>query len=64
METYSLKIGLFKAFQYFALFALPVLVDKFVVTYPELAQLTLGAVLVALVNLLKVKYGFSFGPKK
>ena len=57
METYSLKQGLLKAVKYFVIFALPVLVDRFLYSFPELAQLTVGGILVALVNLAKVKYG-------
>lgn len=52
---YSLKIGLLKALKYIAIFALPVLVDQFVVAYPQLAQLTVGGILVMLTNYLKIK---------
>jgi hypothetical protein len=52
---YSLKIGLLKALKYIAIFALPMLVDKFVVAYPQLAQLTVGGILVMLANYLKIK---------
>lgn len=54
---YEIKKGLTKAFKYFILFGLPWAVDKFIVEYPQYAQITLGSVLVFLVNLLKVKYG-------
>ena len=53
---YSFKIGLLKGLKFFVLFALPVLVDKFIVSFPDLAQLSVGAVLVLAVNFLKVKY--------
>ena len=52
---YSLKIGLLKALKYIAIFALPVLVDQFVVAYPQLAQITVGGILVMLTNYLKIK---------
>jgi len=52
---YSLKIGLLKALKYIAIFALPVLVNQFVVAYPQLAQLTVGGILVMLTNYLKIK---------
>ena len=57
IPTYSLKQGLLKAVKYFLLFGVPILVDKFVYSYPELAQLTVGGILVGLANFLKVKYG-------
>ena len=57
---YSLKIGILKVVKVLVLFALPVLVDQFVVSFPELAQLTLGALLVGLVNFLKVQYQVKF----
>ena len=53
---YSFKIGLLKGLKFFVLFALPVLVDKFIVSFPDFAQLSVGAVLVLAVNFLKVKY--------
>ena len=55
---YSLKVGFLKGFKFFVLFAFPVLIDKFVVSYPEFAQLSLGAILVMFSNFLKVRYGF------
>ena len=56
MKTYSLKTGLLKGLKYFALFLLPVLVDKFVISYPEVAQLTVGGLLVVASNWLKIKF--------
>lgn len=55
--NYSLKQGLLKGVKYFVIFLLPVLVDKFVIGYPEYAQLTIGGLLVILVNYLKIKFG-------
>lgn len=52
---YSFKIGLIKVLKYFVIFLLPVLVDKFIVAYPEIAQLSVGAILVGIVNFLKIK---------
>lgn len=54
---YSLKQGVAKALKYVVIFLLPQLVDWFVVAYPEWAQLTVGGLLVWLVNLLKVRFG-------
>ena len=56
MEKYSFVITLKKGLKYFLIFILPVLVDKFVVSYPQVAQLTVGALLVMLANFLKAKY--------
>ena len=60
MPEFSYKANLIKGLKYFVIFLLPVLVDKFLVAYPDLAQLTVGALLVMLVNLLKVKIGIRF----
>jgi len=46
-----------KGVKYFILFLLPVLVDRFIVNYPEIAQLTIGGALVMGYNFLKVKVG-------
>jgi len=54
---YSWKIGATKVVKYFVIFAIPALVDRFVVSYPELAQLTVGGLLVGIINWLKVKVG-------
>ena len=45
-----------KGVKYFIFFMIPVLVDLFVVNYPEIAQLSIGGALVMLNNFLKVKY--------
>lgn len=52
---YSLKIGAIKVIKYFLIFLVPVLVDIFIVRYPEVAQLSVGALLVGVVNFIKVK---------
>ena len=54
---YSIKKGLTKVVKYSLIFLLPILVDRFIVSYPELAQLSVGGILVGIVNLLKIKYG-------
>ena len=53
---YDFGIGLSKVVKYFVLFALPQFVDWFIIAYPEAAQLTVGAILVGLVNWLKIKF--------
>lgn len=55
MKKYELKKGLSHVIKYFVIFALPVLIDHFVISYPQLAQLTVGAILVGIVNYLKIK---------
>lgn len=52
MIKYSFGKGLKKGIITFVLFAIPVVINAF----PELANLTIGAVLVIIVNYLKVKY--------
>jgi len=46
-----------KMIKYFVIFVLPVLVDKFIIAYPWIAQMTIGALLVGLVDWLKHKVG-------
>ena len=41
-----------------ALFLLPVLVDRFIVSFPEYAQLTIGGLLVAGRDWLKYRLGY------
>ena len=57
MNNYSFKKTLLKGAKYLIIFALPVLVDRFIVSYPEIAQLSVGGILVMLCNWLKVKVG-------
>lgn len=54
---YSWKIGLKKTAITALLFLLPVLIDQFIIKYPEIAQITVGGILVFIANFLKVKYG-------
>ena len=56
-QRYSVRTGIEKVVKYFVIFLLPVLVNEFVVQYPQIAQLSVGALLVGLVNFLKVKVG-------
>ena len=57
---YSLKTGILKAIKYGIIFALPVLVNQFIVGFPEIAQLTVGGILVMIVNAIKIKTGTRF----
>jgi len=59
-NSYSFKKTIGKVIKYFIIFLLPVLVDQFIVQYPEIAQLTVGAILVGVVNYLKVKVGVRY----
>jgi len=58
--NYSYKKTIKKAVKYFVIFLLPVLVDKFIISYPEIAQLTVGAILVGICNWAKVKMGVNY----
>ena len=57
MPEFSYKQNLLKGVKYLVIFILPFLVDQFIVSYPQVAQLTVGAILVMGVNLLKVRSG-------
>jgi len=37
---YSFKHGLYKALKYVVIFILPALVDKFIISYPEISGIT------------------------
>lgn len=54
---FSYKQNVLKMAKYLVIFALPILVDKFIVSYPDYAQLTVATVLVGITNYLKVKVG-------
>lgn len=56
MKQYSFKKGLIKGLNYFAIFALPVIIDKFIISFPEIAQLSVGAAIVMVYNFIKIKY--------
>ena len=53
---YDWKIGATKALKFIVIFLVPVLVDNFIVAFPEIAQLTVGGLLVFLVNWLKIQF--------
>ena len=55
MIKYSFKKGILKGIKYCIIFLIPILVDKFIIAYPEIAQLTVSGLLVMLVNFIKVK---------
>lgn len=55
MKKFSYKQMALKGLKYFVLFALPYLVNLFIIEYPEIAQLTIGGLLVMVVNYLKLK---------
>jgi hypothetical protein len=57
MKNYSLKKTIIKVVKYLVLFVLPILVDKFIVEYPQIAQLTIGGLLILIVDWLKHKVG-------
>ena len=52
---YSYKKTLIKGLKYLACFVLPVLVNYFIVAYPEWAQLTVGGLLVMGLDFAKRK---------
>lgn len=55
---YSINKGINKSIKYAIIFIIPVLVDKFVYAMPEYANITIGGILVGVVNYLKIKYDF------
>ena len=58
MVKFSWGQNISKGIKYLVIFVIPVLVDRFIVAYPEWSELPLGALLVMLVNYLKIKQGF------
>lgn len=54
---FSYKIMWLKGIKYLVVFALPFLVSSFIMTMPDIANLTIGTCLLMLVNILKAKYG-------
>ena len=52
---YSIKKGLLKLVKYFLIFLLPLLVSKFIIAFPDIAQISVGALLVGIANWLKVR---------
>ena len=58
---YSYAKTLKKGVKYFVIFILPFLVDKLIVSYPEIAQLTIGGILVMLADYAKRKMDITLG---
>ena len=54
---FSYKTTWLKGVKYLAVFAIPFLVDAFIMTMPDVANLTIGSCLLMLVNILKAKHG-------
>jgi hypothetical protein len=54
---FSYKTMWQKGLKYLVVFAIPFAVDSFIMTMPDIANLTIGSCLLMLVNVLKVKYG-------
>lgn len=57
MKHFSYGQMFTKGLKYGVLFALPVFIDRLVFTFPDLAQLSLGAILVMFSNWLKHRWG-------
>jgi uncharacterized membrane-anchored protein len=57
MDSYSFKKTLKKGVKYFVIFVLPFLVTGFIENFPSIANLTIGAVLLLIVDYLKHKVG-------
>jgi len=53
---YSIKKGFLKLLKSFVIFLLPLLVSKFIIAFPDIAQISVGALLVGIANWLKVRY--------
>lgn len=47
---YDWRITVWKMVKYFIIFIIPFLVDQFLIHYPQVAQITIGAVLVGISN--------------
>lgn len=54
--NFSFKTMIWKGIKYFIIFAIPFLVNQFIVAFPQIAQLTVGALLVMLVNWIKIVF--------
>lgn len=58
---YSYAKTIKKGVKYFVIFALPVLVDKLIISYPEIFQLTIGGVLLMGTDYLKNRMKITLG---
>jgi hypothetical protein len=53
---YSYKITLQKGAKYFIIFLLPFMVNQFIIQMPDVANLTIGAALVMILNYVKMNF--------
>lgn len=60
MREYKIGITIRKGILYTVAFIIPMLVDRFIISYPEYAQITLGGALIGLTNYLKFHYGYKY----
>lgn len=60
MNSFSWKKMLWKGIKSFICFAVAILIDKFIIAYPEWAQLTVGGVLIMFINWLKIQWSIKF----
>lgn len=58
--NYSFKKTLIKIVKYFVIFVIPFLVDKWIIAYPEIAQISIGALLVGIANYVKVRFSVKY----
>ena len=61
MQRFSFSLMLIKGIKYFVVFGLVIVINQATTNYPQLLELTVGGLLVMLLNLLKVKWGISVG---
>lgn len=61
MDTYKVSKTMKSGVKYFVLFALPWLVSMFIKEMPEIANISIGGILVMLTNWLKHKVGTNLG---
>ena len=54
-NKYSFKIGLKKGMKYFIIFGLPIIATGFIENFPQIANLTIGGLLVMIVNYIKIQ---------
>lgn len=59
---YSLPKGIGKYIKYFIVFGLAIGINYFVLHWPEIADITIGAALGMLLNWLKVKWDLTWIP--
>ena len=59
--NYDYKKTLKKGLQFAVAFVIPFLINAFIAELPQVANITIGGLLLMLVNMLKHKYGMKFG---